>query len=139
MTKQIKKLIAIFAVMAITMFAVIKANAEVKYVGMEGDLLKYQSSQLYGDIYMPIEDVYLADRIWDEVAAATGDIPGFKRTETTMQFDRVYKDAEDLLKLSDSFYILVNEPEYRESSRVWKSSVTSKYYQKRISWTKIGE
>lgn len=134
-----KKLTTIFAVMAISMFAVI---AEVKPVGVEGHMLKCHSTQMRGDILVPTgseKDVYFSDQLWDEAVADEGDIPGFKRTETTIRFDWVYEDASKLLEPSNSFYLVVNEPEYKERSRVWKSRETGKFYQKRVSWVKEGQ
>lgn len=134
-----KKLMTIFTVMAITMFAVI---AEVKPIGVEGHMLKCHSTQMDGDIFVPCgseKDVYLSDQFWDEVAADEGDIPGFKRTETTKVFDSVYEDTLKLLEPSNSFYMVVNTPDFRFRARVWKSRETGKFYQKEVIWTKIGD
>jgi hypothetical protein len=139
MTKQTKKLIAIFAVMAITMFAVI---AEVTPIGVEGHMLKCHSTQIGGDILVPCgseKDIYLSDQLWDEIAVDEGDIPGFKRTEKTMRFDSVCEDALKLLEPSNSFYIAVGTPEFIQHARVWKSRNTGKFYQKDVTWTKIGD
>lgn len=139
MTTQTKKLIAIFAVMAITMFAVI---AEVKPVGVEGHMLKCHSTQINADIFVPCgseKDIYLSDQLWDELSADEGDIPGFKRTEQTIRYDSVCEDALKLLEPSNSFYIVVDTPEFRERARVWKSRETGKFYQKEVFWKKIGE
>lgn len=132
-----KKLIAIFAVMAISMFAVI---AEVKPVGVEGHMLKCRSTQIGGDILVPTgseKDIYLSDQYWDEAVTDEGDIPGFKRTETTLKFDRVYEDALKLLEPSNSFYMVVDTPERIVRARIWKSRGSSgKYYQKTVIWEK---
>lgn len=136
---MIKKLTTIFAVMAITMFAVM---AEVKPVGVVGHMLECHSTQIKGDIFVPCsseKDVYLSDRFWDEVAADDGDIPGFKRTEQTRRFDWVCEDALKLLEPSNSFYMVVDTPECRQRARVWKSRETGKFYQKDVIWTKIGD
>lgn len=135
-----KKLITIFAVMALTMFAVI---AEVTPVGVEGHMLKCHSTQVKGDIFVPCfseeKDIYLSDRFWDEVVADDGDIPGFKRTETTKRYDSVCEDALKLLETSNSFYMMVDTPERSVRARVWKSTGTGKIYQKKVIWTKIGK
>lgn len=139
MTKQTKKLTTIFAVMAISMFAVI---AEVTPVGVEGHMLKCRSTQISGDILVPCgskENIHSSDQFWDEVAADEGDIPGFKRTEQTRRFDSVYEDALKLLEPSNSFYIVVNTPECIYRARVWKSRETGKFYQKEVFWKKIGD
>lgn len=126
----------------LTVVLAMAANAEVKPVGVESHMLKCHSTQMNADVLVPCcseKDVYLSDQFWDEVAADEGDIPGFKRTEMTIVFDSVCEDASKLLEPSNSFYIVVDGPEYKERSRVWKSRETGKFYQKRVSWTKIGD
>lgn len=138
MTKQIKKLTTIFAVMALTMFAVF-GEIKVTEVEVESHMLKCHSTQMNADVFVPVgseKDIHLMDQVWDEVALE--DVPGFKKTEKTIQFDQVCEDALKLLEPSNSFYVAVNGPEYKESSRVWKGT-NGKYYQKRVSWTKIEE
>lgn len=134
-----KKLITIFAVMAITMFA--KAFGEIKVTEVLIDMhcLKCHSTQMNLDVTVPVgseKDIYLIDQVWDEVALE--DVPGFEKTETTLKFDQVYEDVLKLLEPSNSFHVAIDRPGYKERSRVWKGT-DGKYYQKRISWTKIGD
>jgi hypothetical protein len=141
MTKQTKKLTTIFAVMAITMFAVI---AEVIPVGVEGHMLKCHSTQMNWAEYILVpcgtkENIYLSDQLWDEVVTDDGEIPGFKRTEQTRRYDSAYEDTLKLLEPSNSFYIAVGTPEFIQHARVWKSRNTGKFYQKDVTWTKIGD
>lgn len=134
-----KKLITIFAVMAIAMFA--KAFGEIKVLGFAGDVhcIKCYSTQMNAIVIVPVgseKDVYLIDQIWDEVALE--DVPGFEKTETTLKFDSVYEDTLKLLEPSNSFHAAVDGPEFKERSRVWKGT-DGKYYQKKVIWTKIGK
>lgn len=71
MTKQTKKLIAIFVVMVITMFAVIKANAEIKpvYDEFSTDRYRYvESTELKEIVTVPTNKMFVktGNQEWEQ-------------------------------------------------------------------------
>lgn len=102
MTKQIKKLMTIFTVMAISMFAIIKANAEVIMIDNKNGLSTYYSTEL-GSKYSimvvdNVEDVYLMNNAWDK------NWENYKYPHKSTKAEIVLpvtEASEDILKLLD--------------------------------------
>ena len=101
-------------------------------------MLHYYSSELNCDLYVPTEDVYLAERVWDEATMDFGNVPGFKKTEKTLRHDGLCKDIYELINISGSCFIVFDSPDFKERARVWKG-VHGKYYEKQVYWTKIDQ
>lgn len=136
MTKHAKKLIAIFAVMAISMFAIIKANAEITKVNNSDGLSTYYSTELKGYNIMVVdnvEDVYLMNNAWDKTWANYKYPHKSTKTEIVLP---VIEASEDMLKLLDitgAVYMVKEDQEGKICTRFWKNK-NGEIYLRMVAW-----
>lgn len=115
MTKQTKKLTTIFAVMAITMFTVIKANAEVTKVQDLNGCDMYFSTQLWSCVEVPDskdDKTFLLEMVKMMSNTDTIDykknFAGLPRLEETkvLKAEDLKEDVLKLLDIAGEFYLI---------------------------------
>jgi len=111
MTKQTKKLIAIFVIMVISMFAIVKANAEIaKVQELNGGCALYYSTQLWACVEVSDSKDEII-RACNEFGATNTPYykkhyEGLPRFEETKIFkaEELNEDILKLLDISQAFY-----------------------------------
>lgn len=144
MTKQTKKLIAIFIVMVISTFAIIKAFGELKpayeYLGN-----KYvESTELYETVEVPTDKIFVTmkNKEWAEFCENDfADRPNYKKfvKTKTLKAHKLKKDTLELLDTYGAFYVSYGPDNPDDEGiifiRVWKARRSDKIYFKSVTYS----
>lgn len=137
MTTQTKKLIAIFVVTTITMFAVIKAFGEVTKVNDSNGFSTYYSTELKNHhilVLNNVEDVCRFNTSWEEIMAE-------ERPQNVVVTERTSHPSssevkEDILKLLDITGAVYMDEYYRDGkvwTKFWRNK-NGQIYVREIMW-----
>lgn len=136
-----KKLIAIFAVMAISMFAVIEANAEILKVSDSNGLSTYYSTELKGYSVMVVnskEDVSLMNNAWDKTWENYKYPHNSTKAQLILPVDEAKEDILRLLDITGAVYMVKEDQDGKICTRYWKNK-KGQIYLKMVTWMKIGD
>lgn len=136
MTKQTKKLIAIFVVMAIAMFAIIKANAEIIMINNSNGLSTYYSTELKDYNIMVVdnvEDVYLMNNAWDKNWENYKYPHKSTKAQLILPVTEASEDILELLDITGAVYMVKEDQGGKICMRFWKNK-KGEIYLKMVTW-----
>lgn len=141
MTKQTKKLIAIFVVMAITMFTIIKAFGEVTKVQDSNGLSTYYSTELKDYNIMVVdnvEDVYLMNNAWDKTWENYKYPHKSTKAEIVLPVTEASEDIFKLLDITGAVYMVKEDQDGKICMRFWKNK-KGEIYVRMVVWNIINQ
>lgn len=136
-----KKLITILAVMALTMFAVIKANAEIVKVKNSDGLSTYYSTELedYSILVVDnVEDVLLMNNAWDKTWENYKYPHKSAKAEIVLPVTEAKEDIFKLVDITGAVYMVKEDQGGKICMRYWKNK-KGEIYLRMVSWVKIGD
>lgn len=139
MTTQTKKLIAIFIVMAITMFAVIKANAEIIKIDDKDGLSTYFSTELIDTHIMVVnskEGIAAMNNVWDKEWANYVFPFKSEKSEIILPVNEASKDILKLLDIYGAVYMVRDDCEGKVVTRFWRDK-KGQAYLKMVLWHRL--